>query len=85
MYDLQLIEYIKIFVAGPSCCGKTFFVVDFIQNIQRICKEPQTDIVYVFKVWQPKYDEISGLVTTFIKEQEDLVEKIKSHCSNYQL
>ena len=83
MHDLQLIEYFKIFVAGPSRCGKTFFVVDFIQNIQRICKEPPTDIVYVFKVWQPKYDEISGLVTTFIREQEDLVEKIKSHCSKF--
>lgn len=84
MYDLKLIEYFKIFVGGPSRCGKTFFVVDFIQNIERICKEPPTNIIYVYKVWQPKYDEISGMVTLFIKEQEDLVEKIKSHCSSNQ-
>ena len=84
MHDLELAKYFKIFVGGPSRCGKTFFVVDFIQNIERICKEPPSNIIYVFKVWQPKYDEIRGLVSVFIKEQEDLVEKIKSHCSSYQ-
>lgn len=82
MHDLRLVEYFKIFVGGPSRCGKTFFVVDFIQNIEQICKDPPSNIIYVYKVWQPKYEEISGFVKIFIKEQEDLVQKIKNHCSS---
>ena len=81
MHDLRLIENFKIFVGGPSRCGKTFFVVDFIQNLQTFCKIPPTEIIYVYKVWQPKYDEIRKSITVFIQEQESLVEKIKEHVS----
>ena len=49
MYDLRLIENFKIFVGGPSRCGKTFFVVDFIQNLQTFCKIPPREIIYVYK------------------------------------
>ena len=80
MQDLRLTENLKLFIGGPSRCGKTFFVADFIQNLSKICKEPPLDIIYVFKVWQPKYDELSDYVRVFIKEQDDLVEKIKRHC-----
>ena len=82
MHDLRLIENFKIFVGGPSRCGKTFFVVDFIQNLKSISKIPPTNIIYVYKVWQPKYDEIRKLITVFIQEQEDLLEKIKEHLSD---
>ena len=82
MHDLRLIENFKIFVGGPSRCGKTFFVVDFIQNLKNISKIPPTNIIYVYKVWQPKYDEIRKLITVFIQEQEDLLEKIKEHLSD---
>ena len=82
MHDLRLIENFKIFVGGPSRCGKTFFVVDFIQNLKSISKIPPTNIIYVYKVWQPKYDEIRKLITVYIQEQEDLLEKIKEHLSD---
>jgi len=81
MHDLRLIENFKIFVGGPSRCGKTFFVVDFIQNLQTFCKIPPREIIYVYKVWQPKYDEIKKLITVFIQEQDALAEKIKEQVS----
>ena len=81
MYDLRLIENFKIFVGGPSRCGKTFFVIDLIQNLKRICKKPPTNIIYVYKVWQPKYDEIRNIVTVFVQEQDDLIAAIKEKVS----
>lgn len=83
MYDLRLVENFKIFVGGPSRCGKTFFVVDFIQNLQAMCKSRPMKIIYVYKVWQPKYEEIRNLISVFIEEQENLTEKIKEHTSEH--
>ena len=81
MYDMRFIENFKIFVGGPSRCGKTFFVVDLIQNLKRVCKNPPTNIIYVYKVWQPKYEEIRNIVTVFIEEEENLIETIKDQVS----
>ena len=83
MYDMRLIENFKIFVGGPSRCGKTFFVTDLIQNLKSICKKPPTYIIYVYKVWQPKYDEIKKLVTVFIEEKDNLIEEIRDQISGH--
>ena len=77
LYDVRFVENFKIFVGGPSRCGKTFFVVDLIQNLKRICKKPPTNIIYVYKVWQPKYEEIRNMVSAFIEDCDELTEKIK--------
>ena len=82
LYDVRFVENFKIFVGGPSRCGKTFFVVDLIQNLKRICKKPPTNIIYVYKVWQPKYDEIRDMVSAFIEDDDELIEKIKDYISN---
>ena len=82
MYDMRFVENFKIFVGGPSRCGKTFFVVDLIQNLKRICKKPPTNIIYVYKVWQPKYDEIRDMVSVFIEDDDELIEKIKDYIYN---
>ena len=81
MYDLRLIENFKLFIGGPSRCGKTFFVVNLVQNLTSICKSVPTNIIYVYKVWQPKYDEIKGFVRVYLKEQEGLIDKIRNLCS----
>ena len=39
MHDMRFVENFKIFVGGPSRCGKTFFVVDLIQNLKSVCKK----------------------------------------------
>ena len=48
--DIRLKENFKLFVSGPSRCGKTVFVAKLIENIQSFAKQPPTLIIYVYKV-----------------------------------
>ena len=80
MYDIRFCVNFKIFACGPSRCGKTCFIIDIIQNLQNIAKAPPNKILYVYKVWQQKFDELqeSGLVDHFVQDQKDLVKKLKT-------
>ena len=80
MYDIRFCENFKIFACGPSRCGKTCFIIDIIQNLQNIAKTPPSKVLYVYKVWQQKFDELkeSGLVDHFVQDQKDLVQKLKT-------
>lgn len=79
MYDIRFCENFKIFACGPSRCGKTCFIIDIIQNLQNIAKVPPKKIVYIYKVWQQKFEELqeSGLVEQFVPDQNNLVAKLK--------
>ena len=59
MYNVQLKENFKIFIGGPSRCGKTTFVVDLIQNLSNLAVVAPTFIIYTYKVWQPIFDEMN--------------------------
>ena len=72
------IENFKIFISGPSRCGKTTFVIDLIDNIFNISSTPPTFIIYVFKVWQYKFDEMTK-VNIFLEDDESIVEKIMGY------
>ena len=80
MYDIRFCENFKIFACGPSRCGKTCFIIDIIQNLQSIAKAPPKKVLYVYKVWQQKFDELkeSGLVDNFVQDQKDLVSRLKT-------
>ena len=52
MFDIRLKENFKLFISGPSRCGKTFFVSELLENIESFAKEPPETVVYVYKVWQ---------------------------------
>ena len=78
MYDIRLKENFKIFISGPSRCGKTTFVIDLIDNIFNISSTPPTFIIYVFKVWQYKFDEMTK-VNIFLEDDESIVEKIMGY------
>ena len=41
-------------------------------------KLPPTTVIYVYKVWQPKFDEIRSLGVNFIKDNDNIVYDIKS-------
>ena len=62
VYDARLKENFKIFLSGPSRCGKTFFVANLIENIKSFSKEPPEKILYVYTVWQWKYEEMKSIV-----------------------
>ena len=81
MYDIRLKENFKLFVSGPSRCGKTFFVADMLQNIQTFAKQPPSLVVYIYKVWQTKFDEMSNVVHIFLEDQKNIVDKIKEYAT----
>merc|ERR1712208_257691 len=77
MYDIRLKENFKLFISGPSRCGKTFFVADLLQNLHTITKNTPRFIIYIYKTWQCKFDEMKNLVNIFIEDEE----KIKEYAS----
>ena len=79
--DIRLKENFKLFVSGPSRCGKTVFVAKLIENIQSFAKQPPTLILYVYKVWQDKYDEMESIGVNFMRDNENIIENIKSTAS----
>ena len=81
MYDITLKENFKVFISGPSRCGKTFFVADLLQNLGTIARQPPSFIIYIYKVWQWKFDEMKTLVHVFLEDNENCVEKIKEYAT----
>ena len=76
-FDIRLKENFKLFISGPSRCGKTFFVSDLIENIEGFSKQPPSTIIYVYKVWQTKFDEMQSIVHIFIADNENIVNQLK--------
>ena len=76
-YDIRLKENFKLFVSGPSRCGKTFFVSDIIENIRGFAKKPPSIIIYVYTVWQSKFDEMRSMINYFVQDDGDITEKVK--------
>ena len=81
MFDVRLKENFKLFISGPSRCGKTFFVADLLQNIQTFAKQPPSLVVYIYKVWQTKFDEMTNVVHIFLEDQKNIVDKIKEYAT----
>ena len=74
-YDIRLKENFKLFVSGPSRCGKTFFVSDIIENIRGFAKQPPSVIIYVYTVWQSKFDDMRSMINYFVQDDGDISEK----------
>ena len=77
-YDRTLKKNFKIFVAGPSGCGKTIFSCDIIQNWPIISRQVFSAIIYCWNQWQPKYDEMKQLVTHWVRDDDNMIQNIKS-------
>jgi hypothetical protein len=76
-YDIRLKENFKLFISGPSRCGKTFFVSELLENINSFAKEPPSTTIYVYTVWQTKFDEMRSLVNVFIQDSDNILNQIK--------
>ena len=84
-YDIRLKENFKLFISGPSRCGKTFFVAELLENIENFAKVPPTTIIYVYKVWQPKFDEMRSLVHVFLEDCDSIVAKIQERATGHPI
>ena len=49
-------------VSGPTSCGKTYFVKTMLQQNQSMYHPTAQRIVWLYKRWQPLYDEIQRTV-----------------------
>ena len=49
IYDIRLKENCKVFISGPSRCGKTVFVSNLLEKINKFAKMPPTRVIYVYK------------------------------------
>ena len=78
VYDRTWKKNFKVFVAGPSSCGKTIFSCDTIQNWPLISRQAFHAIIYCWNKWQPKYEDMRQLVTHWVKDDESMISKIKS-------
>ena len=81
MFDVRLKENFKLFISGPSRCGKTFFVADLLQNIQTFAKQPPSQVIYIYKVWQTKFDEMKSVVHIFMQDEKNIIDKIKEYAT----
>lgn len=77
MFDIRLKENFKLFISGPSRCGKTFYIADLLENISTFAREPPETIIYFYKVWQSKFDEMKNLVDIFIQDNVDIMHEIR--------
>ena len=80
-FDIRLEENFKLFLSGPSRCGKTYFISTLLENLSSFAKQPPTKIIYIYTVWQLKFDEMSGMVNDFIKDNSSILEQIKTHAT----
>ena len=81
MFDVRLKENFKLFISGPSRCGKTFFVADLLQNIQTFAAQPPSRVIYIYKVWQTKFDEMKSVVHIFMEDEKNIIDKIKEYAT----
>ena len=78
-YDIRLKENFKMFISGPSRCGKTFFVSDLLDNIDGFSKQTPQTIIYIYTVWQTKFDEMRSVVDVFIQDNENMINQIQNY------
>lgn len=48
----------NIWIAGPTQSGKTDFASKMIRYRKHLFRPPIHDVVFVYSVWQPKYDQL---------------------------
>ena len=81
MFDIRLEENFKLFLSGPSRCGKTYFISTLLENLSSFAKQPPTKIIYIYTVWQTKFDEMQRMVNVFIKDNINILEQIKIYAT----
>ena len=81
VYDIRLKENFKMFVSGPSRCGKTVFVSKLLEKIYAFAKQPPAKVLYIYKVWQQKFEELLSLGVNFKKDYDNILNDIKASVS----
>lgn len=79
-FDASLKHPSSIIIAGQSGSGKTYFTRDLLRNRKHFTPNPPKHVVYIYKEWQPLYDEMKKekLVDHFISgmPSEDEIKEV---------
>ena len=65
-------------VSGPTSCGKTTLMKKILQQAQYMISPPLTRIIWLYKRWQPLYDELRQSVTPPIEFIEGIPQGLES-------
>ena len=77
-FDIRLKENFKLFISGPSGCGKTTFIIDLIKNLPVISHKVPVHVIYFYKEWQPKFNNmVKELNVSFFEDNDNIIEEIK--------
>jgi hypothetical protein len=78
VFDIRLKENFKLFISGPSGCGKTTFIIDLIKNLSVISHKVPAHVIYFYKEWQPKFNNmVKELNVSFFEDNDNIIEEIK--------
>jgi hypothetical protein len=53
--DIRLQHPFACILAGPSSCGKSYFVRKLLENAPTVLSQVPTNIVWLYSCWQPLY------------------------------
>lgn len=57
-FDASLKHPSSIIIAGQSGSGKTYFTRELLRNRKYFTPKPPKHVIYIYKEWQPLYDEM---------------------------
>lgn len=82
-FDIRLKTNFKLFLSGPSGSGKTTFIVNLIKNLKDIAKDPPKIIIYFFKEWQPKFNDLAERLNIhFLEDSDKIIEHVSQLSSS---
>ncbi len=66
-FDIRFQWPFSMVIAGSSNSGKTFFVKTLLQNAGKLISKKTDNIVFIYSVWQPLYDDLLKMYNNNIK------------------
>ncbi len=66
-FDIRFQCPFSMVISGPSNSGKTFFVKTLLQNAGKLISKKIDNIVFIYSVWQPLYDDLLKMYNNNIK------------------
>ena len=65
--DPRLRHPFTCLVAGPTMCGKTYFVMKLVDSLSETVDTPIQEVIWCYKEWQPDYEELEQQGVRFME------------------